>query len=154
MLPGICVAGGPKRATSAPPSWSTEQPVGQGGDLGGVADVVVVVAGRVVDDTARVVLRDGLRRCVDAEEPLVRGPCGVADVVGVATGHLDDEELADLLLQRHVTQERVHPGSVGDVPRARPSIGGGHGRTEWRDERERQADEHEPERRPTAPRGC
>ena len=23
MLPGICVAGAPKRATSAPPSWST-----------------------------------------------------------------------------------------------------------------------------------
>jgi hypothetical protein len=24
MLPGICVAGAPNRATSAPPSWSTE----------------------------------------------------------------------------------------------------------------------------------
>ena len=130
MLPGIWVAGGAEpgderaallvdrdlqRDVGRLRQGGGLQAVGQRGHLRRVTDVVVVVASRVVDDAAGLVLRDRLGRGVDAEQSLVGGLGRVAHGVGVATGHLDDEQLTDLLLQRHVPQQRDHLAAVRRV---------------------------------------
>ena len=138
MLPGSWVAGGPTRVTT-PCSWSVLissgmsaplrgrdplQPVGQAGDLLRVGHVV---GPGEVDDAAEVVLLDQLLAVGDPELALVvRDVGGVGRVRGLPVG-VGDEELADLLLQRHPLDDLVDP--VAAAGRRRPGHRGQSDRT-------------------------
>ena len=112
------------------------QAVGQLRDLSGVVEVVAAVVVEV-DDAAEVVLRDHLRRRVDAEVSLVLR----VDLVGGLAVDPGDEQLADLLLEAQPAQSLIRSGvelrvsthprrasaGRGPDPAEREQTGEGHG---------------------------
>ena len=130
MLPGSWVAGGPTRVTT-PCSWSVLissgmprrcdgrdplQAVGQAGDLRRVGHVV---RPGEVDDAADVVLLDQLLAVGDAELLLVVRDVGRVGRVGRLPVGVGDEELPDLLLERHPLDDLVDPVAAAGRRRGR-----------------------------------
>ena len=108
------------------------QAVGQAGDLLGVRHVV---RPGEVDDATDVVLLDQLLAVRDAELLLVVRDVGRVGRVGRLPVGVGDEELPDLLLQRHPLDELVDP--VAAAGRRRSTHGGQSDRTRHEQEQQR-----------------